>query len=64
MDFTMPWGTYSYVRMPFGLMNVGTTFHRATDHAFNDMIGKKMTYYQDDLTIYSKLRELHLKHLR
>ena len=25
-SFTTPWGTYVYVRMPFGLINVGETF--------------------------------------
>lgn len=24
--FTMPWGTFMYARIPFGLTNVGTTF--------------------------------------
>ena len=24
--FTTPWGTFMYVKMPFGLMNVGATF--------------------------------------
>jgi hypothetical protein len=24
--FTTPWGTFMYLRMPFGLMNVGSTF--------------------------------------
>jgi len=33
------------------------------DHAFSDLTGKIMEYYQDDLSIYSKLQEFHSKHL-
>jgi hypothetical protein len=29
--FTTPWGTYKYLRMPFGLLNVGSTFQREMD---------------------------------
>ena len=32
-SFTTPWGTFMYVKMPFGLMNVGATFHRDMDIA-------------------------------
>ena len=34
------------------------------DHPFKDLIGKIMDNYQYELTIDSKLRQLHLKHLR
>ena len=52
--FTTPWGTYVYVRMPFGLINVGATFQRAMDMAFHEFIDKFSVIYQDDLTTYSK----------
>lgn len=34
------------------------------DHAIKDLIVKNMVDYQDDFTIHSKLKQLHLKHLR
>lgn len=61
---TTPWGTYAYNRMPFELNNVGATFQRSMDRAFQDLIGKTIVDYQNDITIYSKLREIHFKHLQ
>ena len=61
--FTTPWGTYVYVRMPFGLINAGATFQRAMDVAFHDYIKKFMVVYQDDLIAYSKKAEDHPRHL-
>ena len=29
--FKTPWGTFMYDKMPFGLMNAGSTFQRAMD---------------------------------
>ena len=64
ITFTSPWGTFEYLRMPFGLLNVGATFQRVMDYAFNELIGKIIEIYQDDLTIFSKERSDHIGHLR
>jgi hypothetical protein len=50
--------------LPTGLKNAGATFQTEMENAFKDLIGKFMADYQDDLTIHSKLREKHFKHLR
>ena len=43
MAFTMKWGTFAYRRMPFGLINVGVTFQRAMDYAFQGL--KRQVHY-------------------
>ena len=52
--FINRWGTFSYERMPFGLSNAGATFQRAMQIFFDDLIGKIIHIYLDDLTVYSK----------
>jgi hypothetical protein len=37
-----PWGTYAHIFIHFILNNVGETFQRSKDHAFNDLIGNFM----------------------
>ena len=49
--------------MPFGLRNVGSTFQREMDEAFQYLIRKTIMDYQHGLTVYSELRELHFKNL-
>jgi hypothetical protein len=63
-SFTTPWGTYKYLRMPFGLTNVGDTFQRTMDYAFKDLIEKLIKIYQDDLITISKKREKYIQYLR
>ena len=62
--FTTPWGTFMYVKIPFGLMNAGATFQRAMDIAFSEEIGHFIVIYPDDIIVYSKSDKEHLKHLR
>ena len=62
--FMTPWGTFMYDKMPFGIMNIGTTFQRAMDIYF---VGEKIKFvvvYLDDITIFSQSNEEHLRHLK
>lgn len=62
--FTMPWGTFMYAKMPFGLMNVGATFQCAMDIAFVGEKDKFVLIYLDDITVYSSSHHDHLQHLK
>lgn len=59
--FTTPWGTFAYSRMPFGLINAGATFKRAINVIFGDLKDKIIVVYLDDLTVFFKKREDHIK---
>jgi hypothetical protein len=61
--FTIPWGTFSYRVMPFGLKNVGATFQRAMTYIFHDL-AKIILAYLDNLTARSKKRIQYLDDLR
>jgi hypothetical protein len=61
--FITPWGTFAYNRMPFGLINAGSTFQRAMNSSFGDLRDKIIVIYLDDLTVFSKKRGDHLKDL-
>ena len=50
--FICPWGIFAYRKLPFGLNNVGATFQREMDYAFND-IKHIVQPYLDDLPTHS-----------
>ena len=62
--FTTPWGTFMYVKMPFGLMNAGATFQIAMEITFRKEIHDFLVIYLDDNTIFSISDNEHLDHLR
>lgn len=62
--FMMPWGTFKYVIMPFGLMNVWATFQIEMDIAFAEERDRFVVIYLDDVTVYSKSDLDHMRHLR
>ena len=57
-------GSFAYRRIPFGVINIGDTFHRAMDIDFCGLIGCSAVVYLDDIMIFSKKREEHTFHLK
>ena len=48
----MPFGTYAYRRMPFGLYNAPATFQRCMLSIFSDLVERIIEVYMDDITVY------------
>ncbi|CAI7881286.1 unnamed protein product [Closterium sp. NIES-53] len=61
--FRTRYGSYEYTVMPFGLTNVPSTFQLTMNGVFRDMLDKKVIVYLDDIMVYSKTKEEHLKGL-
>ncbi|GJU80740.1 reverse transcriptase domain-containing protein [Tanacetum coccineum] len=50
-------GIFCYSKMLFGLKNVGSTYQRLVDKAFQKQIGRNLEVYVDDLVIKSRTEE-------
>ena len=60
--FTTPLGLFQFTRMPFGLKGAPATFQRMVDKILNGL-GKFASAYIDDVIVFSKTWNEHLKHL-
>lgn len=55
--------TYQYNLMPFGLSNLPTTLQRALDFILTKFKWLAGLIYLDDVIIYSKSVEEHIRHI-
>ena len=54
-------GTYAFEVMPFGLTNAPATFQRLMNELLYDLLGTNVIAYLDDITIYSRTKDDHLR---
>lgn len=53
-SFITPFGSYCYVTMPFGLKNAGATFQWTMIKCFDELVGKTIEVYVDNIIVKSK----------
>jgi hypothetical protein len=61
--FKCHYGHYEFLLTPFGLTNVPSTFQSCMIHIFNKHLRKFLLIFFDDLLIYRKTWEDHIKHV-
>ena len=62
-SFIIPWVTYCYKVMPFGLKNAGATYQWVATTLLHDLIQKEMEVYVDDMIVKSKDHKGHIRAL-
>ena len=61
--FKCHYGQFEFLIMPFGLTNALETFQSCMNKVFNQYLKKNVLVFFDDILIYSKTWEEHLKNI-
>ena len=62
--FVSRYGSFEYTVMPFGLCNAPATFQRIMNHMLREGLDKFVLVFLDDILIYSRTKEEHVRHIR
>ena len=63
MDFCCHFGHYEFLFMHFGLTNAPTNFQYCMNHTFKAQLCKFLLVLFDEILIYSRTWEQHLRYL-
>ena len=61
--FTTRYGQFEFMVMPFGLCNAPASFQHLMNSIFQEFLDDFVIVYLDDIMVYSRTHEEHLKHL-
>lgn len=61
--FTIPMGLHKFGHTPIGLTNTPAIFQRLMESCLGDLSAEALLIYLDDVILYSKDFDPHLKHL-
>ena len=62
--FRTPIGSYQFRVLSMGLTNAPSTFSHVMNGVFKGLIGKSVLIYHDDILVFSKTEEEHVKHVK
>ena len=63
-SFVTRYGQFEFTVLPFGLTNAPASFQRLMNEIFKPYLDKFVVIFLDDICVYSKTEEEHLRHIQ